>query len=100
VNPAMGPGSAPGLRSGTVTATVTPAVAKGAVVRLLLDARSVTAPFAVAPQVTTTSATGTVKFAIDDVPAGSYRALVEVDGVRGLPDRDAAGEWILVMATL
>lgn len=98
------PGGAAGLRSGTVHATVTPAAFPSQRVSLLLDSRTLDPPVALALHAVF-PAVGTppfspVDFAVVDAPAGRYRATIEVDGARSLPELDAGGLFVLALVTL
>ncbi len=83
-------------RSGTIEATLLPPVGTGQRVRLLLDGggappRNVVLPSNPLPS----TPSGTVVFAFADLPGGSYRVTVEVDGARSIPPVDVDGHYVL-----
>jgi hypothetical protein len=93
----------PTLRTGSIKAVVTPGVLKGQRVRLLLDGRDLAEP---APVILTADLSGAavpvdaVDFVVKEVRAGDYRATLEVDAVRSLPELDGSGRFVVTVVTL
>jgi hypothetical protein len=87
-------------RSGSVTADVIPALGAAQRVVLLLDSQSLTPPVSLALPATPAAPSTTVTFPVADAEAGTYRAILQVDGVRSLPALDASGHYIATVVTL
>jgi hypothetical protein len=83
------------VKNGTVLdAPLIPRVSRANRVRLLLDSASGNGSFAVDAQGLPAAPTGTVHFDVADVPAGTYRLTLEVDGARSLAPLDATGRYV------
>lgn len=104
VSSATGAGTNPGERSGTLTASVVPEVVPDDRVRLLLDSQTLDPPVALVLDATwpapPVAATADVDFDVEDVPAGDYRATLEVNAVRSLPLLDTTGRFVPQVVTV
>jgi hypothetical protein len=93
-----GTGSAT-LATGHLNATVTPSLTPTQQVRLVLDSTTLDPPVAVTLAVAIASPTTTIAADYTDVPAGTYRVSVVVDGFRNIPPW-AAGAYTFTEVTL
>lgn len=84
-----------------VDTVVHPPVSRATRVRLLMDPTAGGDSVAAAPvSPLPVGGTGTPSFGIADVPAGSYRLTLEVNGVRSIPDVDPGGRYVFVEVTV
>jgi hypothetical protein len=92
-------GSGPILATGHLDATVTPSLTPTQQVRLVLDSTTLDPPVAVTLSVAITSPTTTIAAEYTDVPEGTYRVSLVVDGFRNIPPW-AGGAYTLTEVTL
>ncbi len=89
-----------GESTGHLDATVAPALDPTQRVRLLMDSQTLDPPFAVAVPITIAASTNSISGHYADVPTDDYRVTLEVDGVRSIPEVDAADHYVLPVVTL